>query len=63
MADNDLQCECPYCGFLVTIPRYHFLENDKICCMNCNKAFPLPKKEYGAMPFFNINGDDDSEGF
>jgi hypothetical protein len=39
---SEIKCSCPYCGFTVTIPEGHDKEHDKICCMNCNKAFPLP---------------------
>jgi DNA-directed RNA polymerase subunit RPC12/RpoP len=64
MQENDVdECQCPYCGFTVRIPREHSVCHDRICCMNCNKAFPIPKELKNGFRYFNINADDDIEGF
>jgi hypothetical protein len=56
-------CSCPYCGFTVEIPEDHEKEHDKICCMNCNKAFPVPPKKtnYGFPMSFDIDNKDWNE--
>lgn len=33
--------DCPFCGMEVRITARHLMQNDRVCCMHCNKAFQV----------------------
>lgn len=38
---NNFILKCPFCGNSVEVSSEHLMKNEKLCCMNCNKAFKV----------------------
>lgn len=58
---NEYQLPCPFCKEIINTTIDFLILNDRVCCMNCNKAFDVQIKEQPkAKPQDDFGGYDGS---